>query len=457
MTKLLFFPIEIKSRELMPRLLMSLFALKKNYYCFVGSKQGIFRATRHFSPGNYFYKSINHTDLSHIKKIKNLKNNYFVLDEEGGFQYSSSKEINKFITYRSSLKNVEKIDKFFTWGKFDYTEWKKRYSIYKNKFILSGSPRIDFWKHSIIKKIYKNELIEIKKNFDKNTILIISSFVTSEKEIKKSMRNYEHWHKFKNNKARIKQFKQRKSDLALLKKFLKLINFLSTKNPNYKFVIRPHPSENINDWKKFVKKMGKNIFVTKEFDVTPWIYSSKYVIHNSSAVGLQTAGMKKNLITYRPKGFIYDRNFTNKFGYVVNTVNKVQNIINSNQNYKKIQTKNFKKLKNRFFYIDQNKFVSEKLIHEINKNNNLKSKCDFIKLYFFSYVYKIKDLIFMVLQKFIKIKDKKLPTLRSSSEKLSGGIKKDEIFRFFKSMNNYNLDVKIIKFCNNCYFIYRKN
>ena len=63
--------------------------------------------------------------------------------------------------------------------------------------------------------------------------------------------------------------------------------------------------------------MGKNIYVTKEFDVTPWIYSSKYVIHNSSAVGLQTAGMKT--ITYRPKGFIYDRNFTNKFGYVVNT------------------------------------------------------------------------------------------------------------------------------------------
>ena len=456
MTKLLFFPIEIKSRELMPRLLMSLFALKKNYYCFVGSKQGIFRATRHFSPGNYFYKSMNHTDLAHIKKIKNLKNNYYVLDEEGGFQYSSSKEINKFITYRSSLKNVKHIDKFFTWGKFDYNEWKKRYSNYKNKFILSGSPRIDFWKHSIIKKIYKKELAEIENKFDKNKILIISSFVTSEKEIKKAMRNSEHWHKLRNDKARLKKYKQRRSDLALLKKFLKLINFLSAKNPNYNFIIRPHPSENINDWKKFVKKMGKNVFVTKEFDVTPWIYSSKYVIHNSSAVGLQTAGMKKNLITYRPKGFIYDRNFTNKFGYVVNTVNKVNNIINSNLNFKKIQKENFKKLKNRFFYINKNKFVSEKLIYEINKNNNLKSKCDFIKLYFLSYAYKTKDLIFLLLQKFFKTKEKKLPTLRSSSEKLSGGIKKEEIFRFFEYMNKYNVDIKIIKFCNNCYFIYRK-
>ena len=44
-----------------------------------------------------------------------------------------------------------------------------------------------FWKSSIIKKTYKNELIEIKKKFDKNLILIISSFVTSEKKKLKNL------------------------------------------------------------------------------------------------------------------------------------------------------------------------------------------------------------------------------------------------------------------------------
>ena len=70
MKKLIFFPIEIKSRELKVRLLMSLFALKKNFFCFIGDKHGIFRATKHFSPGSYFYKSINHKDTGHIQKIK---------------------------------------------------------------------------------------------------------------------------------------------------------------------------------------------------------------------------------------------------------------------------------------------------------------------------------------------------------------------------------------------------
>ena len=107
---------------------------------FCRKQTGNFQAIRHFSPGTYFYKSMNHTDLEDIKN-KKLKNNYFVIDEEGGFQYSSSKELNKFITIRSS-KNVELIDKFFL-GKFDFEEWKKDIDQIP-KFKLLGSPELIF-------------------------------------------------------------------------------------------------------------------------------------------------------------------------------------------------------------------------------------------------------------------------------------------------------------------------
>ena len=40
-------------------------------------------------------------------------------------------------------------------------------------------------------------------------------------------------------------------------------------------------------------KNAKNVHIDKSYDVTPWIYVSKYVIHNSSAVGMQTSAMKK--------------------------------------------------------------------------------------------------------------------------------------------------------------------
>ena len=58
---------------------------------------------------------MNHYDTDHIKKIK--KNNlYVVQDEEGGFAKPNNKELNKFVTYRSSKKNIELVDRFYNWG-----------------------------------------------------------------------------------------------------------------------------------------------------------------------------------------------------------------------------------------------------------------------------------------------------------------------------------------------------
>ena len=455
MKRLIFFPIEIKSRELKIRLLMSLFALKKNFYCFIGDKHGIFRATKHFSPGSYFYKSMNYKDIDHIKKIKNLMNNYIVLDEEGGFQYSSAKELNKFITVRSSQENAKLIDRFFTWGKFDHDEWKKRYFKYSKKFKLLGSPRIDLWKDKIIKKVYKNELSEINKKFKDNYILVVSSFMSSKNELKKYYKIFDHWFKFRNKKERQIQINQKKSDLALFKKYLNMINFISKNNPNFNFVIRPHPAENINDWKKFTKNMNKNVYISNEYDVTPWIFSSRYVIHNSSAVGMQTAGMKKNLITYRPKGFIYDRNFPNKFGIITDDKKKISKIINSNINFSNKKYSDIKKLKNRFFNISEDNLTSKKLIDDINRTHKIYSKINLINFFFISALYMLKDLFFSVISRFIKIKQIKLKTLRSPAEKISGGIKKNEIKNFFKAMNNFDKKIKIIKFCNNCYLMYK--
>ena len=132
--KLFFLPIEIKSREFYPKLYFLYEALKKNYSCFIGDKAGIFRATKYFNSGIYFYKSINFTDTNHILKIKNNNNNYIVQDEEGGFSFSNEKEFQKFLTFRSSLTNVKLIDRFYNWGKFDYENCIRRFPKQKKNF-----------------------------------------------------------------------------------------------------------------------------------------------------------------------------------------------------------------------------------------------------------------------------------------------------------------------------------
>ena len=48
-TKLFFLPIEIKSRELYPKLYFAKKAMERNYSIFIGDKAGIFRATIYFN------------------------------------------------------------------------------------------------------------------------------------------------------------------------------------------------------------------------------------------------------------------------------------------------------------------------------------------------------------------------------------------------------------------------
>ena len=67
--KTIFFPIEIKTRELLPKLYLVSKSLNEGFNCFIGDKIGINRALNYFSPGTYFYKSINVFDNQRIKKL----------------------------------------------------------------------------------------------------------------------------------------------------------------------------------------------------------------------------------------------------------------------------------------------------------------------------------------------------------------------------------------------------
>ena len=73
MNKPLYLPIEIKKRELLPKMLLGLTALKKGFSVIIGDKIAVSHAIDFFGPGVYFYKSMNFNDTKHIKRVKRKK------------------------------------------------------------------------------------------------------------------------------------------------------------------------------------------------------------------------------------------------------------------------------------------------------------------------------------------------------------------------------------------------
>ena len=78
--------------------------------------------------------------------MKGYKKKKFIvtsLDEEFGLVNSNPKN---YIKLRYSKESLDLTDRVFTWGKFDRDNLAREFKEHKSKFVLTGNPRIDFWR-----------------------------------------------------------------------------------------------------------------------------------------------------------------------------------------------------------------------------------------------------------------------------------------------------------------------
>lgn len=460
MYKNLYLPIEIKKRELLPKLFLGLNALKKGFNVVIGDKIAISHAIKFFGPGIYFYKSMNFNDTDHIKRIKNKNNIYVVHDEESGATHASKNIFKQFLNIRSSNENIHLIDRFYTWGKFDHSQWIKRYKKQKNKFILTGSPRIDLCNEKIYNKFLRNEISDTKKKFNK-FILFISSGISSDKELINIFKQDKFFFKYKNLKEKNERKDQMQNLRMYFKSSLQMIQNLSNKFKDINFVIRPHPNENINDWKKIFEKSNDNVFLdTSDSDITSMIIASECVIHNSSFAGIQSTLLKKPLIVYKPKKIsIPKRSFPNKLGNIAKSENDVfillHEILNSKTNV--IKKNKINLLKSRIL-IDKKQSASSKIINDLSKFKINSKKINLIKLRLYSQYLFLKKKFKSKIDYDSKNKKKTIYTRRSMRDKLGGGIKKERMLQYLKDAKKTDSSLKNIslkEFGPNGFYIYK--
>lgn len=459
--KILFLPLEIKTRELYPKLYFAKKALDQNYSCFIGDKAGIFRATKYFNNGVYFYKSINQTDTNHILKIKEKNNKYVVLDEEGGFTYILDSEIKNFISHRSSKQNVGLIDRFFNWGKSDYSHYIKRYPTFKKKFIITGGLRFEVCKKSIVQKIYKDQIKNIKSEYGSDYTLIISSHgVTSLNVIKYLMKSDEYFMKLKTKKDKQTRYKVLFELYKLNKDFRDLIILILKKYPNQKFILRPHPSESVKDWNKFLSKDlkgSKNILIDSKNDLNALIFNSNGIINSKSAASIQAQLQNKPVISYTPKFLKYEPRVVDFLGHTCSTKQDVvknfkKGIINKSLTKKNKESKILSKNINNFNTKIEPSII---MLNEIKKIYKLRSKINILKILSLSPLYYFSD-FFLKMAK-LRYHSQQELAYKTVNEKISTeGIKRSEINNFFNNINKTN-NVKVLSFGKNCFFIYKKN
>ena len=219
------------------------------------------------------------------------------------------------------------------------------------------------------------------------------------------------------------------------KYFIKFLEEIDENLGSIKMMIRPHPRENIDDWKKITNKF-KNIYVVAPIDdVTSYILASKGVMHNGCSTGISS------LLLGKSTAYFYEKSNSSYKDFIQNDMLKssieVGNIRdfykwltslekNSNNHVKKNDYyKNFKK----------QELSCKIILDDLNKDAiNRESKIETLKVIKRSkFFYVIKYLLSTKFLNFFKE-----PITIDPQIKIPNGNKKKEIEKYLREFKKIN-------------------
>ncbi len=292
--------VEISKREFDSNLLLAFLAAVEGNEVVISNFENFsyLNSISKLKNGIFHTKSLVH-GLKKQKFHESLKKKNFIItsiDEEAAL---INKDLTSFSETRFSNDALCTVDKIFCWGQHDYNFLKKKFPKHEKKFILSGSARMDLSKKIFSK--YLSPKIKNDKEKDDNILFalnfpVVNGYINKDK-IYNEMKKQGFF-----ERSKIKEQEHRDYIKDSFKSFLcfkELINYLSQELKNYKFIVRPHPMEKIETWKKLLQT-NNNVEISNHNDINYDLDRSKILIQNGCSTAFQAALKEVPILSYKP-------------------------------------------------------------------------------------------------------------------------------------------------------------
>lgn len=295
--KIIYFPIEVKKRELDSRCYQALKLINKGFVVSVCSKSAIAQYRKSMKRGIIYFKSSGPRYYDLMKKLKEIGHKNIMMDEEGLILLDENLYSQRFFK-----KNFQYLDMIFTWGKKDFHAIRKLTK--HSKIFDTGSSRIDLLTQKT-NKIYFDQAKKIRKKYGKfiliNTLFtkVNHFFHKSSDDYLKKVADAKNVYKFNERQLDLSH-KQVKVEKAIFKDFKKFLEIFSKNFSRYKLIIRPHPSENHNTWKEITKKNKNVVYINDHQSACSWMLASQFSISANCTTAIESFFLKKFNINYRP-------------------------------------------------------------------------------------------------------------------------------------------------------------
>ena len=297
----LIIPVENQVRELDPKLLLAYVAAKRGFSSILGFRREIHLHISSFPPGIYLSKSMTAASDLMFQIMRKLGHEIVAWDEEALVHLPP----DTYFSRRLSPVAMAFVSHMLAWGQDNAELWQQYPNLPDGaKIHVTGNPRNDLLRPEI-RDYYEEMVGELRERYG-DFILIntnfnhvnafypgLNLFVPPDKpgktpEYGRAARGMtrEYAEGFRDHKQ------------AIFEKFQQLIPAVEKTFPKYNIVVRPHPTENQEIYRQ-ISAECKQVKVTNEGNVVPWLMAAKALIHNGCTTGVEAYVVGVPAISYR--------------------------------------------------------------------------------------------------------------------------------------------------------------
>ena len=297
LAKIIYFPMEIASRELDSRLLLAAIAASHGFEVVLGQKWLIEKNIGHMTPGVYLSKTMTVRDAKMLKRAKAAGYITAAIDEEiPGLVVHDRK------FWWVSRAAVEATDLIFLPGSYNSSAFASSFGLEEGRVRRATNPRWDLL-HRELRSVFDEEVAALRQRYGE--FILVNSNLGLSNSKKGDARQM--------IQGLIDQGKVDAGDTDLLRDLdhivemeaqnrvalLELLPQLVQRFPRYRVILRPHPSEEVENWRTWLAECPA-IEVVREGAAVPWILASNVLIHTNCTTGVEAIALDKPSICLVP-------------------------------------------------------------------------------------------------------------------------------------------------------------
>lgn len=296
-------PVDIRAREFNGKLWLALNLASEGHEVILGDIS-LHKSIDLIKPDALFA----HGAADYVHKIRQTGCTLVYMDTEGGVFQSEEAYADRIHHFSDSAHT------FFVWGE---TQADIADEVGYRNIKITGNPRFDLL-HEGLREMYAEKAGLLEREYGE-FVLINTNFTRANAAL----------HPEKDSITPPEEIEDYQDWVALkFAAFIDLIDYLSGELGNTTFVVRPHPSENHETYRRIFSEI-ENVVVEFKHSVRPWIYAAQATVHCGCTTGIESVIMDTPTIAYIPRDLPFANNLPNTVSHKAHSHSEVRGHIAS--------------------------------------------------------------------------------------------------------------------------------